>query len=180
MTRGHDTNTAHLVAETIEDARRQWCEVFGRDRADLGPANAARLAAEEAAKYEPYVHPRRPDRRENPTPVSRRHRMPHPPIPALPGPARASASEARWPDAAAARGTCPDLRKRPRSPSGNEEEVTMSITTAQQEYRDRQKSLNAPKSGLRKGSRKLAGERALTCGNTNVPPGGTSLGERSR
>ncbi|MBC7595903.1 MAG: hypothetical protein H7288_18535 [Kineosporiaceae bacterium] len=51
MTRGRHTNTAHLVAENIEDARRQWIEVFNRDRADLGPAHAARLATEEAGKY---------------------------------------------------------------------------------------------------------------------------------
>jgi len=51
MTRGRHINTAHLVAENIEDARCQWIEVFGRDRADLGPAHAARLATEEADKY---------------------------------------------------------------------------------------------------------------------------------
>ena len=42
MTRGRERNVAHLVAESIEDARKQWVEVFGRDRADLGPAHAAR------------------------------------------------------------------------------------------------------------------------------------------
>ena len=40
MTRGRETNTAHLVAENLDDARKQWVEVFGRDRADLGPAHA--------------------------------------------------------------------------------------------------------------------------------------------
>jgi len=40
MTRGRERNVAHLVAESVEDARRQWVEVFGRDRADLGPAHA--------------------------------------------------------------------------------------------------------------------------------------------
>ena len=53
MTRGRDTNIAHLVAASIEDARAQWVAAFGRDRADLGPAHAARLAAEEADKYAP-------------------------------------------------------------------------------------------------------------------------------
>ena len=53
MTRGRDTNTAHLVAESIEDGRAQWVAAFGRDRADLGPAHAARLAAGEADKYAP-------------------------------------------------------------------------------------------------------------------------------
>jgi exodeoxyribonuclease V alpha subunit len=51
MTRGRDHNTAHLVADTSQAARNQWIEVFSRDRADLGPAHAARLAAQEAAPY---------------------------------------------------------------------------------------------------------------------------------
>ncbi|WP_448640187.1 hypothetical protein [Geodermatophilus sp. URMC 63] len=33
--------------------RSQWIGVFGRDRADLGPAHAAELAAAEAARYAP-------------------------------------------------------------------------------------------------------------------------------
>jgi exodeoxyribonuclease V alpha subunit len=53
MTRGRDTNIAHLVAESIEDARAQWVGTFSRDRADLGPAHAARLAAGEADNYAP-------------------------------------------------------------------------------------------------------------------------------
>ena len=53
MTRGRDRNTAHLVAPTPQDARRQWVEVFGRDRADLGPTHAARRAAEEIDRYGP-------------------------------------------------------------------------------------------------------------------------------
>ncbi|MBC7558351.1 MAG: hypothetical protein H7270_03160 [Dermatophilaceae bacterium] len=53
MTRGRDTNIAHLVAESIEDARAQWVGAFSRDRADLGPAHAARLAAGEAHNYAP-------------------------------------------------------------------------------------------------------------------------------
>jgi exodeoxyribonuclease V alpha subunit len=51
MTRGRDHNTAHLVADTPQAARNQWIEVFNRDRADLGPAHAARLAAQEAGQY---------------------------------------------------------------------------------------------------------------------------------
>ena len=51
MTRGRDNNIAHLVAEDLEDARRQWEEVFGRDRADLGPAAAAEQAAEDIERY---------------------------------------------------------------------------------------------------------------------------------
>lgn len=41
MTRGRHHNAAHLVASSIEDARRQWIDVFNRDRADLGPGRAA-------------------------------------------------------------------------------------------------------------------------------------------
>jgi len=51
MTRGRETNIAHLVAGNIGDARAQWISTFSRDRADLGPAHAARLAAAEAATY---------------------------------------------------------------------------------------------------------------------------------
>ena len=52
----------------------------------------------------------------------------------------------------------------------------MSITTARYGYRDRQTSLKPPKTGLRKGSNKLSGERALTSANTNVPPAETLPG----
>jgi conjugative relaxase-like TrwC/TraI family protein len=48
MTRGRHGNTAHLVAENLDDAREQWISAFSRDRADLGAA-AARAAAERAA-----------------------------------------------------------------------------------------------------------------------------------
>lgn len=51
MTRGRHANTAHLVAESVEDARRQWVETFVRDRADLGPAHARRLAADAIDRY---------------------------------------------------------------------------------------------------------------------------------
>jgi hypothetical protein len=51
MTRGRTANTAHLVAADPAEAREQWLAVFARDRADLGPAHAARLAATEAARY---------------------------------------------------------------------------------------------------------------------------------
>ncbi|WP_448642946.1 MobF family relaxase [Geodermatophilus sp. URMC 63] len=51
MTRGRTANTAHLVAPDLTEARDQWIAVFARDRADLGPAHAADLAAAEAARY---------------------------------------------------------------------------------------------------------------------------------
>ena len=70
MTRGRHHNTAHLVADTVEDARRRWVEVFARDRADLGPAHARRQAIEAIDRYgpeqrrrpaqEPVGEPRRP------------------------------------------------------------------------------------------------------------------------
>ncbi len=51
MTRGRHHNVAHLVAEDEADARRQWEQVFARDRADLGPAAAAQHAAEDIERY---------------------------------------------------------------------------------------------------------------------------------
>jgi ATP-dependent exoDNAse (exonuclease V) alpha subunit len=60
MTRGRSRNVAHLVAETVDDARRQWCEVFGRDRADLGPAHAREAAAEAIDRYGPKDRKHRP------------------------------------------------------------------------------------------------------------------------
>jgi exodeoxyribonuclease V alpha subunit len=59
MTRGRQTNIAHLVAECIEDARKQWVEVFNRDRADLGPAHAKRQAIDAINRYGPNAR-RRP------------------------------------------------------------------------------------------------------------------------
>ena len=53
MTRGRERNVAHLVAESVEDARKQWVEVFGRDRADLGPTHAREAAAEAIDRYGP-------------------------------------------------------------------------------------------------------------------------------
>ena len=55
MSRGRTCNTAHLVADTLEEARAQWVEVFGRDRADLGPGHAARAAAEDIDRYGPQA-----------------------------------------------------------------------------------------------------------------------------
>ena len=53
MTRGRDANTAHLVAENVEEAQRQWIEVFSRERADLGPAHARRRAIDAIDRYGP-------------------------------------------------------------------------------------------------------------------------------
>jgi conjugative relaxase-like TrwC/TraI family protein len=51
MTRGRSRNTAHLVADTVEEARKQWVEVFARDRADLGPTHVRRQAIEAVDRY---------------------------------------------------------------------------------------------------------------------------------
>jgi exodeoxyribonuclease V alpha subunit len=53
MTRGRHRNTAHVVAETVEEARAQWVQTFNRDRADLGPHHAAEAAAEAIDRYGP-------------------------------------------------------------------------------------------------------------------------------
>ena len=55
MTRGRKGNTAHLVAGSVADARAHWIEVFARDRADLGPAHAARVAADDIDRYGPQA-----------------------------------------------------------------------------------------------------------------------------
>jgi conjugative relaxase-like TrwC/TraI family protein len=60
MTRGRERNVAHLVAESVEHARKQWCDVFSRDRADLGPAHAREAAAEAIERYGPKALRRRP------------------------------------------------------------------------------------------------------------------------
>lgn len=51
MTRGRHENVAHLVAETVDDAKAQWAAVFNRDRADLGPAHAKRQAIDAVDRY---------------------------------------------------------------------------------------------------------------------------------
>ena len=79
MTRGRHTNTAHLVAETLDDARAQWIDAFSRDRADLGPTHAAQTAAEDIDRYGPQPPPRLPRHREiSPEPEPRPPR-PEPP-----------------------------------------------------------------------------------------------------
>ena len=57
MTRGRHRNIAHLVAESIDDARSQWVDIFNRDRADLGPGHAAERAADDLDRYGPSAPP---------------------------------------------------------------------------------------------------------------------------
>ncbi len=46
MSRGPH-HVAHLVAESVDDARSQWVEVFNRDRTDLGPGQVAGRAVDD-------------------------------------------------------------------------------------------------------------------------------------
>jgi exodeoxyribonuclease V alpha subunit len=71
MTRGRHANTAHLVAETVEDARNQWIEVFSRDRSDLGPTHARRQAIDSIDRYgaQPRRRPAPPPAPATPPPV---------------------------------------------------------------------------------------------------------------
>lgn len=57
LTRGRETNTAHLVALDIDEARAQWIDVFSHDRADLGPAHARHRAIEDIDRYGPTAPP---------------------------------------------------------------------------------------------------------------------------
>ncbi|WGX96891.1 MobF family relaxase [Nocardioides sp. L-11A] len=61
MTRGRHSNTAHLVADTIDDAREQWLTTFNRDRADLGPARARERALDDIDRYGPTPRRTRPE-----------------------------------------------------------------------------------------------------------------------
>jgi ATP-dependent exoDNAse (exonuclease V) alpha subunit len=61
MTRGRHSNTAHLVADTIDDARDQWLTTFNRDRADLGPARARERALDDIDRYGPTPRGTRPE-----------------------------------------------------------------------------------------------------------------------
>ena len=51
MTRGRQRNIAHLVADTLDEAKEQWVQVFGRGRADLGPRHAKNTALEDIDRY---------------------------------------------------------------------------------------------------------------------------------
>lgn len=74
MTRGRASNTAHLVAETLEGAKQQWIDAFARDRSDLGPARARDAAIDAIEWYgpamrpesPPQARPRRPERERQP------------------------------------------------------------------------------------------------------------------
>ena len=63
MTRGRASNTAHVVAESVDDAKQQWIDVFSRDRADLGPAHARRQAIDAIEVYGAQMRRPAPQRR---------------------------------------------------------------------------------------------------------------------
>jgi hypothetical protein len=82
MTRGRHHNTAHLVADTVAEARTQWIETFTRDRADLGPTHARLTAREAIDTYGPLEQPpeRSPGRRHPPVPSPAPPAVPRPGI----------------------------------------------------------------------------------------------------
>jgi hypothetical protein len=51
MTRGRHRNTAHLVADSLAEARAKWIDVFSRDRSDLGPTHAATAARDAVDRF---------------------------------------------------------------------------------------------------------------------------------
>jgi len=51
LTRGRHSNTVHIVADNPEQARDQWIEAAGRNRADLGLEHARYAAVNEARNY---------------------------------------------------------------------------------------------------------------------------------
>ena len=59
MTRGRHNNTAHLIAETPEQARALWEGACSRERADLGVAHARLQALDDIDRYGPRA-PTRP------------------------------------------------------------------------------------------------------------------------
>jgi ATP-dependent exoDNAse (exonuclease V) alpha subunit len=60
MSRGRGRNVAHLVADTVADAREQWTSAFARDRADLGPGRARLRALDDIERYGIAPTARRP------------------------------------------------------------------------------------------------------------------------
>ena len=84
MTRGRHHNTGHFVADTLDEARAQWVDVFSRDRADLGPGHAAQTAAEDIDRYGAQAPPRATEVNVH-TP-----RRPRDPLPAAPAPGSTS------------------------------------------------------------------------------------------
>jgi exodeoxyribonuclease V alpha subunit len=53
LTRGRHTNTVHIIAGHLDQAREQWVQAAGRNRGDLGLDQARAAAAAEARDYAP-------------------------------------------------------------------------------------------------------------------------------
>ena len=53
LTRGRYTNTVHIVAGSVDEAREKWMQAAGRNRADLGLDQARAAATAEAQNYAP-------------------------------------------------------------------------------------------------------------------------------
>ena len=53
LTRGRRSNTVHIVAGSLDEAREQWVAAAGRNRADLGLDQAVDAARVEMANYGP-------------------------------------------------------------------------------------------------------------------------------
>ncbi|HZM66305.1 MAG TPA: AAA family ATPase [Nakamurella sp.] len=62
LTRGRCTNTVHIVAGSVDEAREKWVQAAGRNRADLGLDQARAAARNEARNYAAITEPeRRPE-----------------------------------------------------------------------------------------------------------------------
>ena len=57
FTRGRHSNTIHITADTLDQAREQWVQAAGRNRADLGLDQARAAATAEALNYAPTAQP---------------------------------------------------------------------------------------------------------------------------
>jgi hypothetical protein len=53
LTRGRHSNTIHITANTLDQAKEQWVQAAGRNRADLGLDQARAAATTEAHNYAP-------------------------------------------------------------------------------------------------------------------------------
>jgi ATP-dependent exoDNAse (exonuclease V) alpha subunit len=63
LTRGRHSNTVHIVADTVDEAREQWVAAAGRNRADLGLDQARAAATAEARNYAPTTEGDTPTQR---------------------------------------------------------------------------------------------------------------------
>jgi len=53
LTRGRYSNIVHIIADSFDDAREQWAQAAGRNRADLGLDQARAAAGGEAGTTHP-------------------------------------------------------------------------------------------------------------------------------